>query len=852
MGKNIFTWLAEKLQVRKPFGFPDGGYCERKAAEPGGEGTGQRCLDIIELAMDGIFETGPDGRYTHVNPAGCKMLGYAREEIIGKTAFDLVADGDAARLKVELRKFRLRGKEAQLITEFGVKRKDGTILPAEVSVKALPDGRRISILRDLSYRKKAEAALAASEQQFRSLVEGAYDSILIADSSGKIVLVNDQFRRKFGYDPAELVGQPVEILLPERYRGRHVMSRRSYSRDPQPRPMGAGLELYARRKDGSEFPVDISLSPVKTRQGIQVTAIIRDITERKRYEDQQTFLADTTKVIDETMDYGERIQRIADAIVRKLADTCVIRLVEDGQLNFKAVAVAGPAAPDARLIGFQPKGPFSSSAVIGSGKPVLIEDVEREIFPNPDVDHDIKDLARSLDVKSYLIVPLCVSDKPVGTLAMAMTRSGRRFSVDDMSFVEIVANRCAVAVENARLYRDAQRARLVADNMPAMLAYWDNSQRCRYANRAYLEWFGVTPENLLGRPISELLGKELYEKNRPHIMNALEGKPQFFERDLVMRATGEVRHTNAMYIPESVAGKVLGFFVLVVDVTALKKAQLAATSAKEKAEAAVKTREKVLAIVSHDLRNPLSSISLAAQVLSHAGHSDIDSVHDYAQRILRSAGQMEMLIGDLLDFAKIQSGTFSIEERLREKPAEVILPMVQNFRTQAEAGRLRLEADVPPDLPEIACDCNRVAQVLSNLLGNAVKFTPPGGSIRVSAEQAGGELLVSVADTGPGIPEDQLTKVFDMYWQAAATRKLGSGLGLAIAKGIVEAYGGKIWAESEPGRGARFSFTVPLATAATKTRDSAEKEKPPPGPPPPLDRMHMRSNPVKAADPPRL
>lgn len=851
MGNRIFNWLSGLFQARKTITPPQEDSKTCKTPQPAGGKTERNCRDIIELAMDGIFETGPDGRYAHVNPAGCKMLGYAKEEIIGKTAFDLVADEDAERLKVELRKFRLKGKEAQLITEFGVKRKDGTILPAEVSVKSLPDGRLISVLRDLSYRKKAEAALAASEQKFRSLVEGAYDSILIADSSGKIVLVNDQLSSRFGYAPAELVGQPVEILLPERYRTRHVMSRRSYSRDPQPRPMGAGLELYARRKDGSEFPVDISLSPVKTRQGTQVTAIIRDITERKRYEDQQTFLADTTKVIDETMDYGERIQRIADAIVRKIADTCVIRLLEDGQLNFKAAAVSGLAAPDARLIGIQPKGPFSPSAVIASGKPVLIEDIEREIFSNPDVDHDIKDLARSLGVKSYLIVPLCVSDKPVGTLSMAMTGSGRRFSVDDMSFVEIVANRCAVAVENARLYREAQRARLVADSMPAMLAYWDNSQRCRYANRAYLEWFGVTPENLLGRPISELLGKELYEKNRPHIMNALEGRPQFFERDLVMRATGEVRHTNAMYIPESAGGKVLGFFVLVVDVTALKRAQLAATSAKEKAEAAVKTREKVLAIVSHDLRNPLSSISLAAQVLSHAGNSDIDSVHDYAQRILRSAGQMEMLIGDLLDFAKIQSGTFSIE-RFREKPAEVILPIVQNFRTLAEAGRLRLEAEVPPDLPEIACDCNRVAQVLSNLLGNAVKFTPPGGSIRVSAEEAGGEILVSVSDTGPGIPEDQLTKVFDMYWQAAATRKLGSGLGLAIAKGIVEANGGKIWAESEPGQGARFFFTVPPATAETKTRDSAKKEKSSPGAPLPFDRMHMRSNPVKAADSPRL
>ncbi len=778
--------------------------------------------DSIELAMDGIFETGPGGHLVEVSPAGCRMLGYEKEEIIGRNLLDFSAREDAPRLTAVFQEFALKS-EAQLITKFGLKRRNETPLPVEANIKALPGGRMICCLRDLTYRKKAEAALMASEQKFRSLVEGAYDSILMVDSIGRIVLINDQLRRRFGYEPDELIGQPVEVLLPEQYRHRHAMSRGSYSQDPHPRPMGADLNLYARRKDGSEFPVDISLSPVKMQEGVYVTAIIRDITERKRYEDQQIFLADAAKILDETMDYEERIQRIANVIVKKIADTCIVRVIEDGQLNLKTAAASAPATLTADLIQFQPKGPLSSSAVAASGKPVLIEDVEKQIFPDPDVNSGVKDLARALGVKSYLIVPLSVMDKTIGTLSLAMTGSGRRFSVDDLSFVKIVSSRCAIAVENARLYREAQRAKLVTDNMPAMIVYWDNNQRCRFANRVYLDWFGVKSENLIGRPISELLGKQLYEKNLPYIKGALDGRTQFFERDLVLRKTGEVRHTNATYIPEIANGKVLGFFVLVVDVTELKRAQLAATSAKEKAETAVKTREKVLAIVSHDLRNPLSSINLSAQILSHSGEADIDSIHDYSQRILRASNQMQLLIGDLLDFAKIQSGTISLD-KFREKPEEVILPVIRNFQTLAEAKHLRLETEIPSSLPDIDCDSNRVDQVLSNLLANAVKFTPEGGGIRVHAAEAGGEVLIAVSDTGPGIPKDQLTKVFDLYWQAAETRELGSGLGLSIAKGIVDAHGGRIRAESEPGKGTCFFFTIPLATDGTRIRGRVKRQ----------------------------
>jgi signal transduction histidine kinase len=122
-----------------------------------------------------------------------------------------------------------------------------------------------------------------------------------------------------------------------------------------------------------------------------------------------------------------------------------------------------------------------------------------------------------------------------------------------------------------------------------------------------------------------------------------------------------------------------------------------------------------------------------------------------------------------------------------------------------------LETDLPVDLPEAAVDSDRISQVMSNLMGNAVKFTPKGGAIRVSARREGHELIVSVADTGPGIPADYLSKLFDWFWQAPESAHMGSGLGLSIAKGIVEAHGGRIWVESQIGKGSCFSFTLPQA-----------------------------------------
>lgn len=772
----------------------------------------QKFRETIELAADGIFEANLDGVYTSVNQSGCRMLGYDEHELIGKTIMDIIPGEDIPKLKSELDRHSQSGEIAQL--EWSLRRKDGTILPVEISARTVKGNRIVAIVRDVSVRKIAERALVSSERKFRTVFEGAYDGIMVADEGGRITMANDQLAKKFGYQKEELIGQLVEILIPERFAKAHVENRKRFAANAHARPMGAGLDLYGRKKDGTEFPVDISLSPTVTEEGLRITAIVRDITERKKFEEQQKFLADMGKVLEEAFSYDEKMERLAELLVSRIADTCVIKVIENGELVYKASATRDKGSSEEFKVMAQKKvmpGTLGSLHVLETGQPIIIEDVQSEILENNLIDQNSKQLVTEFGAFSYAVFPLISQGRPVGTLVLSINRRGKKISREDTNFLGIVSSRCAVALENAKLQKYSHLAEVITNNLPSMIAYWDKNQVCQFANRVYLDWFGVSSEKLIGKTMLDLMGPELYKKNKPYIMAALDGITQNFERDLPLKTTGEIRHTNALYIPDYVNGQVAGFFVLVVDVTDIKQAQLEALSQKERAESAVRTREDVLAIVSHDLKNPLAAVSLSADLLSQDLPFTPKMVKDSGLRIKRSVKQMQMLISDLLDFAKMQSSTFAVD-LAAENPRDIIEHVADSFKELASQKKIDLLLDLPAKMNSIACDAGRIVQVLSNLIGNAVKFTPEGGKIVIAAVDDKSDLLMSVKDSGPGIPKEQLLRVFDRFWQAEETKKLGSGLGLSIAKGIVTAHNGKIWAESEVGQGTTFFFTVPYWT----------------------------------------
>jgi signal transduction histidine kinase len=241
-----------------------------------------------------------------------------------------------------------------------------------------------------------------------------------------------------------------------------------------------------------------------------------------------------------------------------------------------------------------------------------------------------------------------------------------------------------------------------------------------------------------------------------------------------------------------------------------RRASLAVDNARlyRESQQAVRAREEVLAIVSHDLRNPLNAITLGASLLKMSDALPEED-REHVDTMDISAKRMSRLIEDLLDVTRLEGGKqLPIDPQSLPVP-ELLHEAHELFKAQASANEITLQ--MRETAAVVRADRHRVLQVLSNLIGNSMKFTPSGGIVGVRAEKRDGDVLFTITDTGPGIAQENLGDIFSPYWQAKRAERLGAGLGLPIAKGIVESHGGTIWVESEPGKGTRFYFTLPLA-----------------------------------------
>lgn len=244
-------------------------------------------------------------------------------------------------------------------------------------------------------------------------------------------------------------------------------------------------------------------------------------------------------------------------------------------------------------------------------------------------------------------------------------------------------------------------------------------------------------------------------------------------------------------------GKDRGYLVLLQDLTQLRRLQM--------------VRQDFISNISHELRTPLASLQALVETLQDGALEDPPAARRFLGRMEVEVDALTQMVEELLELSRIESGQVPL--RLRSTPVlEAVLPGVERLRPQAERAQLELAIHLPPDLPPVLADAVRVQQVITNLVHNAIKFTPAGGRVEVSAQAGEGELTVMVADTGIGIPPQDLPRIFERFYKTDRSRAAGgTGLGLAIAKHVVQAHGGRIWAESVLGEGSRFYFTLPLA-----------------------------------------
>ncbi len=298
--------------------------------------------DMLEAAPDAMVIVDAEGRIAFINAQLVRMFGYSREELLGRPIDILVPE----RLRAQHVRHRTRYASEPRSRPMGAslelhgRRKDGTEFPVEISLSPMRTRDRnlvTAAIRDVTERTRVQA-------KFRSFLEAAPDAIVIVNAKGLIVLLNSQTERVFGYPRAELLGQRIEALVPERFHHRHVHHRGGFFSNSRVRPMGSGLELYGRRKDGSEFPVEISLSPIETEDGLLVSAAIRDITERKLVETQlRASLQEKEVLLKEIHHRVKNNLQIVSSMLNlqmgQITDARALQLFQESQTRVRSIAL---------------------------------------------------------------------------------------------------------------------------------------------------------------------------------------------------------------------------------------------------------------------------------------------------------------------------------------------------------------------------------------------------------------------------------------------------------------------------------------------------------------------------------
>lgn len=348
----------------------------------------------------------------------------------------------------------------------------------------------------------------------------------------------------------------------------------------------------------------------------------------------------------------------------------------------------------------------------------------------------------------------------------------------------------------------AQRGRFIqtiTDAMPGLLAYWNKDLRCTFANKAYLEWFGKSPEQIVGTTMQELLGESLFAANEPYIRAVLHGERQQFERTLT-KADGSIGYTLAHYIPDfDVDGSIVGFFALVSDVTTLKEVE--------------RLKGEFVSSVSHELRTPLTSIRGAlGLVLGMYAKNFPENVRQLLEVASRNSERLSLLINDILDMEKLSAGKLQFQ-----MDVQPLMPLIEEALTANHGYALEHQVEFVlterADDVDVCVDSQRLAQVLSNLLSNAAKFSPRQVNVEIGVHRTGELVRVSVRDHGSGVPNNFRAHIFNKFSQADssdARQKGGTGLGLAITRELIEHMGGKVGFDSVEGQGATFFFDLPV------------------------------------------
>lgn len=779
--------------------------------------AGAQLTSFVELAPDGIFVADRHGRYTQVNEAGRRMLGYSREELIGKSIVDLLPPEDVERLG--------RSKQHLLegcihVAEWTLRRKDGTYLPVEVSARILPDGRWQGLVRDTRERRRMELELHRNEDDLRRAQAVARVGSWRLDLRRNELFWSDEAYRIFGitrgapmtYETFLDCAHPDDRADVDR-QWRAALEGEPY--DIEHRIVAHGEVRWVReRADLQRDEHGVVLGGIGTTQ---------DITEHKRIEAALRQAHETEQHLRAELEAVSHADAaIADAVAglsgpdlatvmnmvalqaRALtgADYVALGVGTDPHVPFSAWVSLGVTPEVAGALGRHPRPVGTLGLVSREGQVVRVADVRRHpAFQGFPAGHP--------PMASLLGVPIRYRGRAVGNLYLANSPGGAEFSEEDERRMLLLAARTGVAIETATLYAGeaGQRAWLqtVIEQMPEAVVIVDPLGGLLLHNRAAGALFPARAS--VGNPFAHELrdpsGAPVSDEARPLRRALTEGVTVVRAEYLVVGPAGERIPVLISATPIRVGERVTGAVAVFQDIRDQKELE--------------RLKEEWTSIVAHDLRQPVGAIRLSIDLLLAKREGQLpEQERTLLTRVRDNSTRLSRMIDDLLDASRIEADRLSIEPRLTDLHA-IVDKTVAQLTTVLRGHRVLVVAD---GQTSAWVDPDRFQQVLENLLSNAAKYGTPGTDIRVDLVGREDGVEVTVTNEGAGIRPEELPLLFNRFArtrEAREGRAPGLGLGLYISSGLIRAQGGRLWAESVPGRTTSFHVVVP-STAPTIER----------------------------------
>ncbi len=773
------------------------------------------------------------------------MFSYTREELIGKGVEILIPER-FRKHHVAFRADFAAEPEARSMGSgrdlYGL-RKDGTEFPLEIGLNPIEiDGKThvLSSIVDITERKHAE-------ERFRVAVESAPNGMVIVDHEGKIILVNSEAERLFGYKREELFGKPIEMLVPERFRKGHMMFRSNYTASPQTRSMGAGRDLYGLRKDGTEFPLEIGLNPIEISGKKHILGSIVDITERKRSEE---ILLTSEKHNESLLRFSKQASQAQTFSAVLSAALVEVRFVlgynnvwaylfaEDGE-TASLITIAGGTADSVNkdFPVLQVKGDRMLEEIFENDRPVVVEDARLDPRTN-------KDIVNALQNRTIINVPMMLADRKLGALGTGSfgDEDVRVPTKEQLEYFSTMANRISITFNRIQLTEQRERAYEEIKKLNEGLEERVNerTKQLELANKKLQMFVAMADSSFEFVSLANLQGEVFYLNDggrkliglepgqeqpkpiaaycEPATWNLIqyEGLPAVLKEG---RWEGEGRLRNfktgeawdaamrAFMVIDPATHEPLCLAAINSDITQRKRTEVEVASRSEELERLNKELESFSYSVSHDLRAPLRGIEGFSRLLleDYAAKLD-DEGKRFLGNIVANTSKMGQLIDDLLAFSRLSRQELRVWTVDMMNMAQSIVADVSKLE-HGHTVNLALKS-----LPPVVCDGSMLRQVWHNLISNAYKFTrhTQNPRVEIGSYQENGECVYYVKDNGAGFDMKYYDKLFGVFQRLHRQDEFeGTGVGLGIVQRVINRHGGRVWAEAAVNQGATFYFALP-------------------------------------------